>query len=107
MPTLLLLAPKSRAQPGTHRRDYYTILANSVGPDFGISAHQISQVTVGMPVIVFDRDRSLQAGGVVAGYTPTSRAGNGVQRYDVAIRDLASRQYTNPPSVNRFGVAVY
>ncbi|HXC44855.1 MAG TPA: hypothetical protein VNY51_15200 [Candidatus Dormibacteraeota bacterium] len=107
MPTLLLLAPKSRTQAGTHRRDFYTILANSMGPDFGISARQISQVTVGMPVIVFDRDRSLQAEGVVAGYTRTSRAGNGVQRYDIAIRDLISRQYANPPRVNRFGVAIY
>jgi hypothetical protein len=107
MPTLLLLAPKNKTQPGTHRRDYYTILANSVGPDFGISTNQISQVTIGMPVIVFDRDRSLQAEGVVAGYTATSKAGNGVQRYDVTIRDLTSRQYTNPPRVNRFGVAIY
>ena len=40
-------------------------------------------------------------------YVPTTKAGNGVQRYDVSIRGLALRPYTNPPKVNRFGVGIY
>ncbi len=107
MPTLLLLAPRSQTQPGTHRKDFYTILASGVGPDYGISKNQMGQISVGMRVIVFDRDRSLQAEGEVTGYTATSKAGNGVQRYDVSIRNLALQPYANPPRVNRFGVAIY
>lgn len=107
MPTLFLLAPHSKTQPGTHRKDFYTILANGVGPDYGISANLILQVTAGMPVVAFDRDRRLQAEGTVAGYVPTAKAGNGVQRYDVSIRGLTLRPYTNPPRVNRFGVGIY
>jgi hypothetical protein len=107
MPTLFLLAPHSKNQPGTHHKDFYTILANGVGPDYGLSSSLIQQVTTGMPVIVFDRDRRLQAEGTVTGYAPTTKAGNGVQRYDVSIRGLTLRPYTNPPRVNRFGVGVY
>jgi hypothetical protein len=66
MPTLFLLAPHSKTQPGTHRKDCYTIVANGVGPDYGISTNLIQQVTTGMPVIVFDRDRRLQAEGTVS-----------------------------------------
>jgi hypothetical protein len=107
MRTLFLLAPHSRNQPSTNHKDFYTILSSGVGPDYGISSSLIGQVNPGMPVVVFDRDRRLQASGVVAGYVPTSKAGNGVQRYDVTTRNLALGQYTNTPSVNRFGVAIY
>ena len=107
MRTLFLLAPHSRTQPGTHRRDFYTILANGVGPDFGISTNLISQVNAGMRVVIFDRDRQLQAEGTVTGYNATFKAGNGTQRYNVDLRGLAPQQYTNPPKVNRFGVAIY
>jgi hypothetical protein len=107
MSTLFLLAPHSRTQPGTHRKDFYTIVANGVGPDYGISTNLMPQVGAGMPVVVFDRDRRLQAEGTVTGYAPTTKAGNGVQRYDVSIRGLTQRPYTNPPRVNRFGVGIY
>ena len=106
MPTLFLSAPKSKTQPGTHRRDFYTILASGIGPDYGIYPNLIGQVGSGMKAVVFDRDRRLQADGVVMNHTPTSKAGNGVQRYDVNIRDLTEVPYTNPPKVNYFGVAI-
>jgi len=48
MPTLFLLAPHSKTQPGTHRKDFYTIVANGVGPDYGISTNLIQQVTTGI-----------------------------------------------------------
>ena|SRR5438105_133422 len=107
MPTLFLLAPHSKTEPGTHRKDFYSIFANRVGPDYGISTNLILRVTTGMPVVVFDRDRRLQAEGTVTGYAPTIKAGNAVQRYDVKIRDLTMRPYTDAPRVNRFGVGIY
>jgi hypothetical protein len=48
MPTLFLLAPHSKNQPGTHHKDFYTVLANGVGPDYGISSSLIQQVTTGI-----------------------------------------------------------
>lgn len=108
MATLFLLAPYSRNQPATNHKDFYDILAKRVGPDYGISSSLIKQVSVGMHVVVFDRERQLRAEGVVSGYRETSKAGNGVQRYDVTIHGLAvQKQYRSPPTVNRFGVAIY
>ena len=107
MRTLFLLAPHSKNQPSTNHKDFYTIVGNGVGPDYGISTNLIGQVNPGMPVVVFDRDRGLQAEGIVTGYTATNKAGNGVQRYNIGIRDLTLQQYTHPPRVNRFGVGIY
>jgi hypothetical protein len=107
MRTLFLLAPHSKNQPSTNHKDFNTIRASGVGPDYGISSNLIGQVAPGMPVVVFDRDRGLQARGIVTGCTPTTKAGNGVQRYDVGIRGLAMQPYTHPPRVNRFGVGIY
>jgi hypothetical protein len=106
MPTLFLSAPKGKTQVCTHRKDFYTILASGIGPDYGIYTSLIGQVSPGMKAVVFDRDRRLQANGVVANYAPTSKAGNNVRRYDVQIHRLTVVPYTNPPRVNRFGVAV-
>jgi len=106
VPTLFLSAPKGTTQVGTHRRDFYTILASGIGPDYAIYTNLIGQVYSGMKAVVFDRDRGLQADGVVATYTATTTAGNHVQRYDVHIHNLTQVPYTNPPQVNRCGVAV-
>jgi hypothetical protein len=106
MPTLFLSAPKGKTQAGTHRRDFYTILANDIGPDYAIYTNLIGQVFSGMKAVVFDRDRELQAEGVVASYAATTTTGNHVQRYDVHIHNLTQVPYTNPPRVNRCGVAV-
>lgn len=106
MPTLYLSAPKGKTQPGTHRKDFFTILANRVGPDYAIHRNLIAQLHSGIHVVVFDRDRQLRAEGVVSNYNPTTRTGNGLQRYDVRIPDLTRVPYTNAPRVNRCGVAV-
>jgi hypothetical protein len=107
MSTLYLLAPQSKNNPSSHHKDFYTIFNSGIGPDYGISRSEITRIRAGMPVIFFDRDRQLQASGTVAGYVPTVKAGNGVQRYDVEISNFTLQQYNDPPRVNRFGVAIY
>jgi hypothetical protein len=107
MPTLFLLAPQSRNNPSGHQKDFHTIFSSGVGPDYGIWQRYLAQINSGMRVVVFDRDRRLQAEGVVTSYAPTSKASNGVQRYDIKIGNLVSVPYSNPPKVNHFGVAIY
>ena len=107
MSTLYLLAPRSKNNPASHQKDFHTIVANRLGPDYGISARHMAQIYGGMPVVVFDRDRALQVRGIVVSCAPTKKAGNGVQRYNVVLRDLVPQQYNSPPAVNRFGVAIY
>ncbi len=107
MSTLYLLAPRSKNNSFSHQKDLYTILASGIGPDYGISGAQLNQVRVGMPVVLFDRDRALQASGTVAGWSATTKAGNGVQRYNVTVLGFTPQTYTHPPRVNRFGVAIH
>jgi hypothetical protein len=106
MPTLLLSAPRNKAVPGTISKDFYEILASGVGPDYGITSNQLSQIGTGMNVVVFDSDRELQAEGVVATYTRKEKADNGVWRYDAGLSGMQRVPYTKPPKVNRFGVEV-
>lgn len=103
-----LSAPKcmTSVPPNGYYRDFYTILQNGVGSDYGIYRSLIGQIHAGDKVVVFDRDRRLQAEGVVASVVPTSKSPQGVQRYDIRIRNLATVSYSAPPRVNRFGVAV-
>ena len=102
MSTLYLSAPKARTQGGPFYRDFYTILENRVGPDYAIYANIAAQIHPGTHVVVFDRDRQLQAEGTVSAVTP--KPSNRIQRYDVHIPDLGPVNYTQPPAVNRCGV---
>lgn len=107
MPSLYLSAPNAKTQEAAgFYKDFYIILASGKGPDYGISSNLIKQISAGMRVVVFDRDRRLRAEGVLTHYAACGKAGNGVIRYDVYIRDLIRVAYYDPPRVNRCGVAV-
>jgi hypothetical protein len=54
----------------------------------------------------FDRDVQRCAEGVVVNYVKTKKAGNGVQRYNLNIRNLKEVPYVYPPRVNYSGVAI-
>jgi hypothetical protein len=105
MSTLYLSAPKARVQPaGEFYRDFYTILQNGIGPNYAIYANIFAQLHPGIRAVVFDRDRRLRAEGVISAVEP--RPSNRVQRYHVHISNLRKVPYTNPPGVNRCGVAL-
>jgi hypothetical protein len=101
---LYLSAPKVRTHDGPFYRDFSTILHNRIGPDYAIYANIASQIHPGTHVVVFDRDDRLRAEGTVASLTP--KPSNRIQRYDVHIPDLSPVDYTDPPLVNRCGVAL-
>src|SRR4051794_31152097 len=103
--TLYLSAPKVMTQQGTNfYKDFYTILENGIGPDYAVYENLIGQVRPGIKVVVFDRGRQLCAEGVLAAVRP--KPSKRVRRYDVHISNLRQVSYTNPPRVNRCGVAV-
>lgn len=105
MSTLYLSAPKTRVQLASEfYRDFYTILQSGIGPDYAIYANIFAQLHPGIHVVVFDRDRRLQAEGVISAVEP--RPSNRVQRYHVHISTLTQVPYTSPPGVNRCGVAL-
>jgi hypothetical protein len=107
MAILYLHAPYSKNNPATHHRDFYSIRASGVGPNYGIYSTIVGSISIGMPVVVFDSDRQLQAQGRLVKHYPTTKAGNGVQRYNLEMtKPLASQNYTPPPRLNYCGIAV-
>lgn len=104
MATLLLSMPKDKNFATGLHQPISTIFASGKGPDYVLSFNDISRITKGMKVIVFDRP-SQQAEGVVAGVCPSGNTTrNGRPRYHVLIRDLKQTTYATPPNVNRCGV---
>ena len=107
MATLYLSAPGSSATQGLARTfDVRTILGSGVAPDYAMSANLAAQVVTGMKAVVFDRDSQEQIEGIVEAFTPTTKAGNGLQRYDVLLGNRRRVPYSNPPKVNHCGVAI-
>lgn len=104
MATLLLSMPKNRNFETELHQPINTIFATGTGPDYVLSASDLSRISQGMKVIVFDRP-TLQAEGTVAGVRPSGNTTlNGRRRYHVLIHDLKQTAYTRPPNVNRLGV---
>ncbi len=90
MPTLFLSAPKVMNEVGSgYYRDFYTILNGKIGPDYAIYASIRAKSSTGTPVSAL-----------------TMQPSRRVQRYHVHIPDLTQVPYTNPPPVNRCGVAL-
>jgi hypothetical protein len=107
MAILYLSAPGSIEAGGATRTfDVRGIFDSGLAPDYAISANLIAQVSVGMKVVVFDRDSRQQLECIVEGYEPTSKAANGLQRYDIHLGSRRRVPYSNPPKVNHCGVAV-
>ena len=106
MATLLLSMPKDKNFATGLHQPISTIFASGKGPDYVLSANEISRITQGMKVIVFDRP-SQQAEGIVAGVHPSgNRTRNGRLRYHVLIHNLKQTKYATPPNVNRCGVGI-
>jgi len=105
MPKLFLLAPHSKTQPGTHHKDFYTIVANGGGPDYGISeSHPANHNR--------NAGRRLRSGRGAASGRQRERVCADYQGWQrraalrCDIRGLTLRPYTSPPRVDRFGVGV-
>jgi hypothetical protein len=103
MPTLLLSMPKDKNFATGLHQPISTIFSSGTGPDYVLFFSDISRITKGMKVIVFDRP-NMQAEGSVAGVQPSGNiTRNGRPRYHVLIHDLKKTAYTTPPNVNRCG----
>jgi len=76
-----------------------------MGEGFAIASTLVGGVKPGMPVIVLNKQRRLRAEGTVVRLEPTVKAGNGLQRYNVWMRDLELKPYADE-AVNRCGVGI-
>ncbi len=104
MPKLIIHAPSWAARAHS-RQNYSTVLRTQVGHDYAINLKLHARVTSGCKVVVLDKNTLKRAEGVLVRLAPTRKTANGIQRYDVIMKDLVSVAY-KPEKLNRCGIAV-
>ena len=103
MTTLVIHAPKWRAQQDA--RSFENTFASGVGDGYAIASRLYAQVHVGCKVVLLCKETRKRAEGQLVGLDPDEKTGNGIQRYNVRMKNLQMVPY-KPESLNRNGVAV-
>lgn len=104
MPTLVINTP-SRTVDLEGKRSFENTIATGVGEGFAIARRLYDQCRPGCGVVVLSKDEGKRAEGKLVRLVATSKAGNGIQRYDVHVEGLRKVPY-KPEHINRNGVAV-
>lgn len=104
MTTLVIHAPTAKARKEGKRSFEETVKAQ-IGDGYAIAKKLVSQLSSGNKVVVLDKWKDARAEGKLVQLVKKEKAGNGIQRYDVHIRDLKIVPY-KPESLNRNGIAI-
>jgi len=104
MATLVIHAPKEKVQQ-EQKKSFENTMRSGVGEGYAISRDLVAQLSPGCPVVVLSKDQKLRAEGELIELVPTEKANNGMQRYDVRIKNLKQVPY-KPENLNRNGVSV-
>jgi len=105
MSTLVINAPKQRVGQGPTYKTFAETFAKGIGRDYAISENLAVQTSPRCTVVLLSKDEHKRAEGELVRLVRTVKAGNGIQRYDVHIKNLRMVSY-KPESLNRNGVAV-
>lgn len=104
MATLVIHTPQDKAvQEG--KRSFEKTVQSGVGDEYAIYQDLYKELSPGFCVVVLDEVRQLRAEGNLVKLIQKSKAGNGVQRYDVHIAGLKMVPYRSE-FLNRCGIAV-
>ncbi len=104
MTTLVIHTPRWRVT-AERVKSFDQTLTTRIGDGYAIPRAWADQCQPGCKVVVLSKDERKRAEGTLVKLDPVSQADNGMQRYDVHIRDLVMVTYA-PESLYRTGVAV-
>ncbi|HKI37191.1 MAG TPA: hypothetical protein VKA46_35380 [Gemmataceae bacterium] len=104
MATLIINAPKAQAAHG-QKKSFESTLNSGIGDGYAITKPLVAQLQPGCRVVLLSKEQKRRAEGTLEKLVATSKAKNGIQRYDVYIKDLAEIAYQGEP-LNRNGVSV-
>lgn len=104
MAMLVINAPRWRVQQ-ENAKSFERTFHSGVGDGYAISKNLFDQLSPGCGVVLLSKDQKLRAEGKLIRLVPTTKANNGIQRYDVYIENLTRVPY-RPEHLNRNGVAV-
>lgn len=104
MATLVIHAPRWR-ESYDNAKSFQSTLLSGIGEDYAISKQLFAQLDEGCRVVLLSKDQKLRAEGRLDKLVPTKKARNGIQRYNVHIKNLQRVEY-QPERLNRNGIAV-
>ncbi|MGD0415532.1 MAG: hypothetical protein ABSA80_09280 [Terriglobales bacterium] len=104
MATLVINAPKAKIRQ-TNAQSFETTLTSCVGDGYAIWKTLVAQVNTGSGVVLLDKDQKKRAEGTLVRLVPIEKTGNGIQRYEVHMKNLRIVPYKSE-RLNRNGVAV-
>jgi hypothetical protein len=104
MPKLVIHAPFSKTQQ-QGKRSFAQTIATNIGDGYAINRRLRQQINAGDGVVLLDKETRQRAEGTLTGLQPNGWAGNGIQRYDLPLRDMTMVPYQTE-RLNRNGVAV-
>jgi hypothetical protein len=88
------------------KRSFAQTLISGVGDGYAVYPRLFQQISPGERLILLDKDTRRRAEGILVGLQPNGWTLNGIQRYDVLMRDMAIVPYQSIP-LERTGVAVF
>ena len=104
MATLVINAPRQQAQQ-EQKKSFESTIRSGIGEGYAISYNLVTQLVPGCSVIILSKDQKLRAEGELVELIPTEKASNGIQRYNVHIKNIKQVPY-KPEKLNRNGVSV-
>jgi hypothetical protein len=102
--TLVIHTPLSKVLD-EGKRSFERTLESGVGDEYAIYQNLYERISTGSCVVLLDKDRRLRAEGSLVKLVQRSRTKNGIQRYDVYIRNLKEVAYA-PEALNRCVISV-
>jgi len=104
--TLVIHAPDYSVKYGA--KNFEAVLADGVGKGYAIFQKDISKLPPNSTVVLLRKDKNKRrAEGLLVKLVPiTKKSPQGIQRYDVHIKNLTVVPY-KPEKLNRYGVAVF
>ena len=103
MSTLVLHAPPRGILE--NKRSCQGTFASGIGDEYAIPQNLVAKLSSGCKVVLLNKDDGERAQGRLVELVPTSKAGNGMQRYNVHVADLKIVPYRSE-RLTRTGVAV-
>lgn len=104
MPSLVINAPKQQVVLN-NKKSFQETFGSGIGQGYAIWRTLFNQIYPGCKVVLLCKDERRRGEGILEKLVPTDKTINGIQRYDVHIRDLRIVSY-KPENLNRNGVAV-
>jgi hypothetical protein len=105
MATLVINAPKAEIRQ-TNAQSFETTFTSGVGDGYAIAKGLFAQLSAGCGVVLLDKDQRKRAEGTLVRLVRIDeKTGNGIQRYEVHMKNLRMVPYKSE-RLNRNGVAV-